>query len=202
MLGHACPARACQSQRTPHLPSLLRYPRGPELHLDMPWCAWPALSPNCRGRGAVVGPVQTGDPELHVCRAQPPSPPAFKPSSERERARRVAAAAAAAAVNLAQIHLISPSCTPRPRQPRLAGLRSAECFNFTNPLTLRLGPVDRQCALFFRAWALGPSRDDPPPSEWRRMRPPPVAAHFLQPQSSSGLRPKPLAIYTSDRGLR
>jgi hypothetical protein len=87
MLGHACPARACQSRRTPHLPSLLRCPRGPELHLDMPSCAWPALSPNCRGRGAVVGPVQTGDPELHVCRAQPPSPPAFKPSSERERAR-------------------------------------------------------------------------------------------------------------------
>ena len=86
MLGHACPARACQSQRTPHLPSLLRYPRGPELHLDMPWCAWPALSPNCRGRGAVDGPVQTGDPELHVCRAQPPSPPAFKPSSERKSA--------------------------------------------------------------------------------------------------------------------
>jgi hypothetical protein len=122
-------------------------------------------------------------PSLALCRREiqssmsvAPSPLALQPSSPAQKGRELAAAAAA--VNLAQIHLISPSCTPRPRQPRLAGLRSAECFNFTNPLTLRLGPVDRQCALFFRAWALGPSRDDPPPSEWRRMRPPPCRCSF------------------------
>ena len=153
MLGHACPARACQSQRTPHLPSLLRYPRGPELHLDMPSCAWPALSPNCRGRGAVVGPVQTGDPELHVCRAQPPSPPAFKPSSERERARSSSGEPCPDSSH----QPIVDSPLPWPQQPRLAGLRSTECFNFTKPPRLRLGPVDRSMRFVFPGLALGPS---------------------------------------------
>lgn len=198
-----CPARACQSRCTPHLPGLLRYQRKSSI--------WTCLCVLGRPYPPIAGDEA---PSLALCRREiqsshpclscpvlQPSSPALQ-SSPAQKGEKLAATAAA--VNLAQIHLISPSCTPRPRQPRLAGLRSTECFNSHQTAQIAVRAGGSVNALCFS----GPGR-------WGRRE---MIPHHLNgggpggrgypcrcsfpSTSSSGLRPKPLAIYTSDCGLR
>jgi len=148
-----CPALPCPCLSIPvHAPPAQSAAISEEeLHLDMPLCAWPALSPNCRGRGAVVGPVQTGDQSSH---AVVPSPPA----QLRKGGEAHSSSSSSGEPCPDSSHQpIVDSPLPWPQQPRLAGLRSTECFNFTKPPRLRLGPVDRSMHFVFPGLALGPS---------------------------------------------